>query len=1412
MIRMVRVMGRSSRLGFFLILVGIGLAAGDAVAVSVRGWDHGDYGRLVFDWPGAQTTRYEVIGGTAGQSDQASQPVQVVISFAAPMPGTLSSPQRRLSRYITAYDLGAERRRLVLTLADGLAVQTLDLPGRKVFDFRQTQASPELAEPVPPAQPAPSPVPSVQTSEAPAASETNDASGAVRDVSAQPGQTPFTQQVIPQASPPSSGGDAAQTTTQAPTQTTAQTPEGAEALAQAASQAASQPTVQAAPQGVVQTGAQAVGAVGSLAQDTAQPVVSSQAASQTTPQAAPQSPSQRSLTAETEMGSAVISRISNAAPLTQVRPAQNQASLEQASPEQASLEDEVTQVLTTASQGSSSDPVQNVHTQNRAPQSEMTSTAASATENASRQDIASLIDTLGLEPETDAPVTAPTASPGVASGQPGQEEAQEQAQQEQAQQEQAQQEEVPVEYGEVLGEIEGLNFEAMRITELEDRTRIDFEWNQPTPHLLRQLGEEIRMTFGYVNGVDLTAVRGRDYDRISAITAARGEMDGTTDFIIMPKGAFLTRSYVGGDVVTLELIDSEDIREIALGQSTIVDPLQDENDPLDESFGDTPTSRSVRILFEQDDPFALAVVNRGPEYLVVFARETPLESDLFEDFLRVFDDARQVRTAQGIAVRLRKGHPDALLFGTLEEGSWFLQEVTNSRQINSTLGVLDFNICPVPHCIQFEGLEPGPMVSVEGIMVFPSYNPNPTVQPERSFPSFRTLPTTHGVAIVPMVDSLEIQAQDNSVMIAHPQGLLTSVFAQRDKGSVLFRTVVPVELDAETFAGNWARLQRRAALTSTTKGTARQDLARFYISYGLYPDAVGVLHVARDENPFLLDNPEFKMMLAAAEILSGNYEPGLRLMQSVRNLSSQEGALWRAITAARQGLWREAHAYFRQAGDFAVRYPRPLASEFAMLSLQAAVNTQNYDQINVPYMELLREMAVDNDEIASGIAYFQGLLDIHYGLQDNARDAFGDSIANASEYIKLMAQMAIIESDYQTGVIDTQMAVDRFDRLRYRWRGDFIEFEVMRRFGELLWQVGQGNQMMDVWEQAVDEFSDYRPAQELEAQLQDKFTTFFTADDAPATIDPVASYEAFQIHNDILDSHATRLRIMARLAAILSEKGHFDLSVNLLAELAQAQPDPNRRALIGARISQLSLLQDDPQEALLALEDTAVELDDISPDVLLWRQALRASAYTDQGNYEQALAALAGNDAPIAQEIRQRIAREQNNWPELARLLQLEIPPPPALGEPLPDDQAEMLTRYAVALSLADDRETLNDLAISYGPSMALTPFSSPFSVATDLPFSQDRVGLEDIRRTLQETDIYQETLLSEDLFGSMDDWVLESSAGAFTDQGNMVESIILDEQEGLLFDEGLQENSPANEEQAPTLDGQTDTPQERAT
>jgi hypothetical protein len=304
-----------------------------------------------------------------------------------------------------------------------------------------------------------------------------------------------------------------------------------------------------------------------------------------------------------------------------------------------------------------------------------------------------------------------------------------------------------------------------------------------------------------------------------------------------------------------------------------------------------------------------------------------------------------------------------------------------------------------------------------------------------------------------------------------------------------------------------------------------------------------------------------------------------------------------------------------------------------------------------------------------------------------------------------------------------------------------MEYRVLARLGDAYWRDGQYREGLRIWQETMADFPDQAEAGELQAMVVERLRDLLAGempDGEP--VSPLTAVTLYRDHQDLIPEDARHDRLIRHLAERLVQIDLLGEAGDLLAELVDARLEGEEKARTGARLAAIRLLDDRPAEAIAALDRSQAPFD--APALADERRLLRARALSEQDDGDAALALLQGDDSALAEAARLDIAWRSQNWPLAAEVLAGQIGDPPPMGEPMPEEQAEQVANYALALAMADDRAALGRLEARFGPAMEGTQQAETFALITrSSTAGEPLAGLAAVRRQVAEVEMFENFL-----------------------------------------------------------------------
>lgn len=603
-------------------------------------------------------------------------------------------------------------------------------------------------------------------------------------------------------------------------------------------------------------------------------------------------------------------------------------------------------------------------------------------------------------------------------------------------------------------------------------------------------------------------------------------------------------------------------------------------------------------------------------------------------------------------------------------------------------------------------------------------------------PQLDVLPTLQGVAVRRASDDIAVVSTADGVDITASGGLKLAevVGAAPTQETAATETAAPLELnlpplfDFKAWAAlaqpNYTRERQRLeaaviAASPEARDAPRVDLARFYFMRGMPVEASAVWQVVGSSRPELADRPEYHLMDAIGRITTGDLAAAKEALVAVSQPTT-DAALWRGFIAMRERNWKEAVQQFRVSLARLEEYPEPYYSRLAMAVVESFAATGDQGLARDVLGKLTARQQAEMKALPPGTEYLSGML----SAGEEARTHFNMAAAAWQQYWRVRAEMALADADLADKKITVEEAIRRYERLRYAWRGDALEYDIVQRLAHLHIQALAYAEAMDDYQTLLTKYPNEPRTPQIQGERRAAFHELFLgppAEKVPAR----AQYAVWKGYPELQPQDVETKTAMQRgLAERIVGIDLLDQAGDLFMEVLATVKDPVDRSKLGARIAGLKLLDHNYTAALGVLNATellgenqpegqAVSAAAKMPDTLsMERRYLRAQTLSGLDQAEAALALLSKEDSDTARRLKVDITWRARRWSEAASAIQ------PFIGavssdSKLTDEQRAFIVRRATALALAGDTGGLAAMRMQYASAMDATVDGPTFQLLT---------------------------------------------------------------------------------------------------
>ena len=334
-------------------------------------------------------------------------------------------------------------------------------------------------------------------------------------------------------------------------------------------------------------------------------------------------------------------------------------------------------------------------------------------------------------------------------------------------------------------------------------------------------------------------------------------------------------------------------------------------------------------------------------------------------------------------------------------------------------------------------------------------------QPRR-YADLEIIPAAIGMALRPLNEGLKLTRIENYVLITAPNGITATPGATA--GPTVVASTRNRHEEARLFDfPNW----RQGGLTQLYKNmraiqgaiaTAEKPedrtallmkLALLYFANSFGHETLGVLRVIQDDTPEMVKNPNFIALRGAAAAMAGHYVDALKDLSFPAIQQHGEVSLWIGYAAAATEQWKMANRSFPPDNYLLLQYPDTIAVPFTIYMAESALRLGKTDTANSLLSSLDTMQGGFDKHFVAAINYLKGEAARQNGNAAEAIRLWRPVAVGLDRLYHTKASLALANLRLREKMIDVKQAIEELDSLRFAWRGDGLEVQILHNLGLL---------------------------------------------------------------------------------------------------------------------------------------------------------------------------------------------------------------------------------------------------------------------------------------------------------------------------------------------------------------------------
>lgn len=612
---------------------------------------------------------------------------------------------------------------------------------------------------------------------------------------------------------------------------------------------------------------------------------------------------------------------------------------------------------------------------------------------------------------------------------------------------------------------------------------------------------------------------------------------------------------------------------------------------------------------------------------------------------------------------------------------------------------------------------------------------------QNNYTEFNILQSAQGIALQLIADDIFVTRHDNGVSVSGQNGLAIT----RNNVANLRGAPMVAEAGAETqenvmlldFA-NWQvgplsngtfvknrheLLYTLSTSTQSERNEARWNLATYDLAHNNAAEAFGVLQLMAESEPAFMENPSYRGVLAVANIKMRRFEEAIELLNHKAFAAELDAILWRGLANEALGNHERAISDFDKGIDVLSLQTNDNKAAFLFSSIRTADALGNVEfmsnQING-----MANTALNAKQLTE-LDYWRGRMAEEIGDEVTAGQEYEKVMATNVRYPASISTSARINQQYRLGEIDAAQAIDALEKLRFSWRGDQFELNLLEQLGDLYVEMGDYREGLSILRQAATYFPRSPRTRDLTRQMTDIYNQLFLeggADNLP----PLKAMALFLEFRELTPLGADGDRMTRNLARRMVTVDLLKDAAELLEFQVKNRLQGVARADIATDLAMIYLMDKQAEKALQTLRSTRQA--QIPDDIELNRRMIEIRALVELKSYEEAEVMLEGIGGDVADTLRSDIYWKTDDWGRVVSHGFQMLGDRWADSAELSMSERQSVLRIAVALALDEDQNGLEQLRSQYLVHMENGTFANAFELIT----AREQRSGEDIRQLTQ--------------------------------------------------------------------------------
>lgn len=622
--------------------------------------------------------------------------------------------------------------------------------------------------------------------------------------------------------------------------------------------------------------------------------------------------------------------------------------------------------------------------------------------------------------------------------------------------------------------------------------------------------------------------------------------------------------------------------------------------------------------------------------------------------------------------------------------------------------------------------------------------PSEGVDVRRSTLEAEILPAAHGAVVETRADGVVASFENGQLIVTRGEGLVAAAPdpAQQSANAQMLAAALAAPDAASAAGANLTTrqvrdridvLMRRAAAEGVMEGAetqARMELARFLLQNDYAPEALGALRIVAVNQGELVElNPEFRLMRGEANVMLGRVPEAMTDLNAPALADDPSAALWRGYAASLKQDWAEARRELERGAGALEQHPPSWRARFELALANAALQLNDLAAADQAASAAMGQSPDQSLRLHARLV--QARIIEARGNHEDALRMLDELSKVRDEEVAVRSTLEAVRIRLSTDVMRPLDAVEPLEALRFRWRGDPTELEIVSTLGEVYSELGRWRDALGTMRVAADRFDQDPAARRLREDMATLFERLFLDGEADQ-LEPIQALGLFYEFSELTPVGPNGDRMVRLLAGRLVNVDLLEQAAQLLRHQVDARLQGIGRAQVAADLAAIYLMDNKPDQALVTIDTTRQP--NMPATLLAERRIIEARALLGLGRLDSATELVERDRGEDAQRVRAEAAWRAHDWDRAAAELNTLIGMHDH-SKPFDAGDRQVVLRTAIALTLAGNDAAVRALYRAHAGDMANSDEADDFEVVAS-GINADGAAIRDVARAVARTDL----------------------------------------------------------------------------